>query len=135
MSLSHFIIVNIVGRGDLNCTGSKIHINICITKYRDFPSYNWKCNLHANKLFISLIFWINCNTGISKHCFRACGCNCNKFTLSLGVRQVRIFNGIFKIPQLTIYSSVDYFLIRDSRTRSRIPVHHSISAVYFPFFI
>ncbi|GBD91504.1 hypothetical protein BMS3Abin04_02236 [bacterium BMS3Abin04] len=127
MSGPHFIIVYIVSGSNFNGAGSEFQINVIICKDWDFSIYNWKDYFFTYQIYISFIFWINRNARITEHRFRSCCGNNQVF--------IAVFNGISEIPKFTLNSFEIYFFIGNGRFGSRVPINHSIAAIYQSFFI
>ena len=122
MTSSYFKVVRVVGWGYLNATCTIFHINIGICNYRDFPTYKWQNQIFTNLIFKSFVFWIYCNSQITKHSFRTSCSNGNKV--------IAIFVMIFNIPKFTFLVFVINFCIRNSCFCHWIPVYNPVSSIY-----
>ena len=66
--LTTFVVIGVVGRGYLDGTGSKGHVDgDTISNDRDFAIGKRMDEHLANQVLISLVIWMNCHSGVSEH--------------------------------------------------------------------
>ena len=105
MTFSDLKIVRIMGRCNLNRTGSKGHIRMLISDNRDRPVGKRKLYHLADQILVTGILRIYCHCCISKKRFRSRGRN---FNVSAFLTNNRILN----MPEITILLLMDYLCIR-----------------------
>ena len=67
----YFKVIRVVRRSDFNNTCTFSHIGMFITNNRNFLIKKRKNDMATVKMFISRVITVNCNSGITKHSFRA----------------------------------------------------------------
>lgn len=81
MSLTTRIIIRIMCWSYFYCSCTEISFNKVISNNSHFSVwYKWMDQLFSNKFLIPLIFWVNCNSDITKHCLNSCSSNNNFFS-------------------------------------------------------
>src|SRR5262245_33626494 len=80
--LSHEIVIVIVSGSNLYYTCPKAWINVVIGDNGDMTACGGLQNHVAYHVTIALIFWIDGNSRVSQHGFRACCCKFNRFISS-----------------------------------------------------
>ena len=76
MTQTNFKVIRVMCRGDFNNTCTFFHIGMFIAYNGDFFIYQRQNCMTAVKMFISFIFGIDSNSGITKHGF---GTSCSDF--------------------------------------------------------
>lgn len=105
MALAHFVIVEVVGWGDLHATGSLLWIGVLVAHNGDGAVAEWQCNLTANQLGQCGMLRMNRDSSIAQHGLRAGGCYC-QVLLSGG--SILIGNGVVEIPHVAVLLFGDY---------------------------
>ena len=75
MTLADFKVIWVMSRSDFYATCSEFLINIFIGNNRNFSVCKRKKKHFTDKILISFIFRINCNSSITKECFRSGRCD------------------------------------------------------------
>ena len=127
MPFAHGEIIWIMGRRHFHTASSKFWIYILICNNWYFPANQRQGNRFANQVLVTIIIWMDRNSRITQHGFRA-GCCYNYVFISIS-------NRVTKMPKLSIDFLMDHFFIADSRLRNRTPVHETMPLIYQPFFI
>ena len=96
MSFSYLKVVRIMCRCNLNTACSELFVNIFISYYRYFSSYQWQYQLFTYNIFISFIQRIYRNRSISKKCLRSCCSNLDKFSFFS-------YNRILYMPEIAVH--------------------------------
>mmetsp|Transcript_26809 Transcript_26809/g.37797 ORF Transcript_26809/g.37797 Transcript_26809/m.37797 type:complete len:241 (-) Transcript_26809:906-1628(-) len=92
VAFSTFVIIRIMGGGDFHSTRTKFHINERgILNNGNATSIKGMDEKFSVQMLVSGIFRMDCNSGITKHCFKTCCSNNNDF--------IGIFNGVCKTGQ------------------------------------
>ena len=73
-SFSYFKVIWIMSWRHFYNSGSKLHIYIVISYYRYFSIYERNDYFFSDEVLVSWIIRIDCNSSISKHCFRSGSC-------------------------------------------------------------
>ena len=102
-------------------SSSKIHFYIAIGYDRHFSSCQRNDNLFADEMLISAIIRMNCNSGISKECFRSC-CSKDKAFFSSD-------NWIFDFSEISLLIEHLYFIISKSSSTARTSINHIFSLI------
>ena len=138
VSLSDHEVVFIVGRSDLNSTGSFFRIRIRVSDDRDLASYQRQDHGLADHVGISFVFRVNGNGHITEHGFRS-GCSNNdavSFVVKFSVRSgYAIRCRITEIPVGSLFVFVFNFRIAEGCTALRAPVDQTVSSVNQAFIV
>ena len=94
MTKSYLKVIRIVSRSNFYNACSLCHIRMLITYNRNFLVEQRKNDMAAVQMRISWVITIDCNSSISKHCFRSCGSKLKFFACFL--------NCIEKMPEIGI---------------------------------
>ena len=66
MTATHFIVIKVMGGGDLHAAGTKVALDIIIGNDRHFSAGDWQGNGLADQMRVTLVFWIDRHRGIAK---------------------------------------------------------------------
>ncbi len=133
VTTTHFIVVEIVRRGDLHAAGAFFHIGVLITHDRNATIYQRQDQLFADQIFIAWIFRIDGNAGIAQQGFRAGGSD-NQIIFAV-CRGRAIRQRIADMPHRAFAFAVFYFQIGDSGAQFRVPVYQAFATVDQVLFI
>ena len=133
MTLSDLKVVRVMGRRDLNHTGTEFHIYISVCHHRNFPVYNGKHQLLSDNILISVIIRIYRNSSITQHGFRSGRCklykSCGAYTA------VILDHRILDMPEMSCLLCVFNFSVRNGGITYRAPVDNTASLVDPAFFV
>ena len=73
MALADFIVVEVMGRSDLDATGAEFGIAVIIAHNRDASADQWQLDIFADQRLVALVFRVYCHGGIAQHGFRTGG--------------------------------------------------------------
>ena len=102
-------------------SSSKIHFYIAISYDRHFSSCQRNDNLFADEMLISAIIRMNCDSSISKECFRP-RCSKNETLISSD-------NRIFDFSEISLLIKHFYFIISKSGSTARTSIDHIFSLI------
>lgn len=102
-------------------SSSKVHFYITIGYDRHFSSCQRNDNLFAYEMLISAIIRMNCDSGISKKCFRP-RCSKNKALISSD-------NWIFDLSEISLLIKHLYFIISKSGSTARTSINHIFALI------
>ena len=102
-------------------SSSKVHFYIAISYDRHFSSSQRNNNLFADKVLISAIIRMNCNSSISKQSFRSC-CSKNETLISSD-------NRIFDFSEVSLLIKHLYFIISKCSSTARTSIDHIFSLI------
>ncbi len=127
MTLADLVVVIVMGRGNLDATGTKFRIDIVIGNNRNLPVTQGQFHHFANQVFIAFIVRVYRQSGITEHGFRAGGGNYHMiFSISsfcaLGKR-------ITEIPEGAIFFFINNFQVGNRGMQFRVPVHQALAAI------
>ena len=116
------VVIEVMGRRDLQASGAKFHAHMCIGNHRHLALDDWYTNPLANQMLEARVLWMHCNRGIPKHGLGPRGRN--------GDVGVWIINqGIADSPERSVFLLVLYFEVGNSGAQDRVPVHQSCAAI------
>lgn len=102
-------------------SSSKIHFYIAISYDRHFSSCQRNNNLFADEMLISAIIRMNCDSSISKECFRP-RCSKDKALISSD-------NWIFDFSEVSLLIEHLYFIISKCSSTARTSIDHIFSLI------
>ena len=133
MTLTDFIVVKVVRRGDLHAAGAFFHIGVFIANDRNAAVNQRQDHEFADKVFIARIFRVNGHAGIAQHGLRSGGGDDQIIFTVSGFRAVG--QRIADMPHRAFRLAVFHFQIGDSGAQFRVPVDQALAAVDQIFFI
>ena len=130
--MSNSVIVEIVGRRNLDYTRTKFFIDIIVRNNRDFAVTQRQFDSLAEQMRIALIFRMHHHGDVAQHGFRAGGGNGQMFQAfdRIGFRQ-----RIVDVPKKSIFFLLHHFEIGNSRSQLHIPVYEALTAINQAFVI
>ena len=102
-------------------SSSKVHFYIAISYDRHFSSCQRNNNLFTYEMLISAIIRMNCDSSISKECFRP-RCSKNETLISSD-------NRIFDFSEISLLIKHLYFIISKSGSTARTSINHIFSLI------
>lgn len=70
VALAHFVVVEVVGRGDLDAAGAEFRVHIVVADDGDFPAGDGQLDGLADQVLIALVFRVDGDRRIAQHGFR-----------------------------------------------------------------
>ncbi len=128
MSLAHFKVVRVMGRGDLHAAGAVCHVYIFIGNDRDLAAGARESDHLAHQIFVSFIFRIHCYRRIAGDGFRTGGSD-------LDVSALFAYDGIVEIPKMAYFILMLYFDVGKSSLAAGAPIGDAESLVNQSLFI
>ena len=133
MPPSHFKIIGVMGRRNLNHTRTELHIHIGIPDNRNCPVHNGQHHLSADQMLIPLILRVNSHTGIAQHGFRT---GRGKFYKFLRTDCAVCFNQrIFDMPEVPLLFFVFHLRIGNGCIADGTPVNDPAALIDPAFFM
>ena len=102
-------------------SGSKLHIYIVISYDRYFSIYERNDYLFSDEMLVSWIIRIDCNSSISKHCFRSGSCENKAFFAT--------YNWISDFPKISLFICIINFIICECCSASRTSIYNVLSLI------
>ena len=127
MPQTHFVVVEVVGRGDLDAAGAKGRVHVFIGDDRQLPIYQGQARPLADQGTETLILRMHRHRGVAKHRLRTGGRH-HQMVLAVGGPRAAA-QRIAEVPQAALLLHVDHFEVGDGRAQHRIPVHQPLAAV------
>ena len=127
LTFTHFMVIEIVRRGDLHTTGAFFHVSMFVSYDRNTTAHQRQFDKLANQRLVTRIFRIHRHCGITQHGFRTRGRHDQvifTFCSRLTIRQ-----RIAQMPHVAFNFFVLNFQIRDRGVQFRIPVHQTLAAI------
>jgi len=133
VTTAHFIVVEVVRRGDFHAAGAFFHVGVFVAHNRNTAVYQRQHHEFANQIFITRIFRVNGHAGIAQQGFRTGGRDHQViFTVSgfcaVGQR-------IADVPHGALGLAVFHFQIGNRGAQFWIPVNQALAAVNQVFFV
>ena len=116
-----------MGRSDLHHTCSKAKLDKGVCNNRDLPICKRKSKLLSDDILISLVFRVYCNSHVSEHCLRSCGCNSDP------PRAIGIW--VSYVIEFSRYVLILNFIIRQGCSTLGAVVYKIFSFIYQASFI
>src|SRR5690606_27470445 len=103
VALAHFIVVEVVGGGDLDAAGTEFPVNIFVSDNGNQTVDDGQVNVLADQVLVALVFRMHGHGGVAQHGFRTGG----------GHNQVSgaIFQGITQVPERAFFFFRQHFQI------------------------
>src|SRR5690606_33230295 len=73
VTFAHFIVVEVVGRGDLHAAGAEFAVNVFVGDDGDQAVDQWQQHMAADQVAVALVFRVHGDGGVAEHGFRAGG--------------------------------------------------------------
>ena len=121
-----FIVMNIVGRGNLKAAGTKIHLYIIVLNYRYLPVDERDKHLLALEPEVPFILRIDADCSIGHNGLRT-GCSNDK-ELVRGIA-VAVGDVVSQVIEVALGVLVDNLVVTHGGEGLRIPVHHAHALV------
>ena len=127
VALADFIVVEIVGRGDLHAAGAEFRVAIVVRDDRDTAANQRQFDELADQRLVALVVRVNSDGGIAEHGFRTGGGN-DQVIVALGGLGA-IGQRILEVPQEAFLVVVFHFEVGNRRVQLSVPVDQTLAAV------
>ncbi len=121
VAAAHFVVVEVVRRGDLHATGAEFPVHVLVGDYRYFPVGQWQQHGAADEVRVAFVLRVNRHRGIAEHGLGACRGH-HEMALAAGQR-------VAEVPQVALSLLGNDFEIGYGRMQRRVPVHQPLAAV------
>ncbi len=133
VALSHLKVVGVVGRGDLNDTGTEFHINILVGHDGDLSVHEGQEDLFAHQILIAVILGIHGHGGIAQHGLGTGGGKLQE--TGGGDGAVVLDQGILDMPEVAGLILVLHLCVGNGGLADRAPVDDAAALVDPAFFM
>ena len=133
VALAHFIVIEVMGRGDLHAAGTEFGVAVIVADNRNAPAHQRQLDELADQRLITLIFRVHRHSRITQHGFRTGGGNDQIILAISGGRAVG--QRITQVPQRTGLVVVLHFQIGNGGMERRVPVHQPLATVDQPVLV
>src|SRR5450830_273130 len=127
VALADFVVVEVVGRGDLHAAGAEFRVAIVVGDDRDTPANQWQLDELADQGLVALIVRVNGHGGIAEHCFRTGGGDDQVVVAFSGLGAVG--QRVLEVPQEAFLVVVFHFEVGNRRVQLGVPVDQTLAAV------
>ncbi len=127
MAQTHFKIIGVMSRSNLDCSGAEFTFYISIGENGNYPVNQRQNHLFPYQVGITLIIRMNRHSRIPQHGFRAGGGHYQKL--------VGIGNRIFDMPEMTVTIFMLHLNIRNGRMTAGTPVDYVVPLINQALFI
>ena len=146
MGLAKHVVVHIVGRSNLETTGTKLDINITVLYYWNHAVHEWNNHLLATQPLVLEVLGVNTHCSVTHDGLGTCGGN-HSITASLSVTvnnltlfscfasHIVVSNIILQIVKFALLFTVDNLLVAECSLSLGVPVHHAKSTIDQPLLI
>ena len=134
------VIIKVMGRRDFHRARAFFRIRIFVRNNRNAAAYDWQVNFFTYQIGIALIIWMNRDTCIAEHGFRArgrddqivtrfCARNITLFIFNRMLIAYAIGQRVAQMPVMAIDGLSLNFNIGNRALEMRVPVHQPFGAV------
>ena len=124
VALAHFIVVKIMGRGDLDTAAAELRLDILIGDHGDVSFTQGQARLPPHQIAITLILWMHGDRGVAQHRLRPGGGHDDMVEAGHRFRQ-----WITQMPEVAAFLLGDDLKIGDRRMQSRVPVDEALASI------
>ena len=116
-------------RCDFHHARAKSLVDMVVCNHRNDAVAQGQLHLLANQMPITLILWIDHDSHVTQHGFRAGGRH-DQTLGSLSVHQLRTINKrVANMPKVTVFFLAFHFQIRDRAHQHRVPTDQALASV------
>ncbi len=134
VAMAHFVVVEVVRRGDLHAAGAFFHVGVFVADDPDAAVDQRQNDLFADQVFIAWVFRVDRHAGIAQQGFRTGGGDHQVIFAVGGFRAVG--QRVAQVPQVEPSRlAVFHFQVGNGGAQLRIPVHQALAAVDQAFFV
>ena len=133
VALAHFVVVEVVGRGDLHAAGALLHVGVFVGDYGDQTVHQRQQYVLADQRLVTGIFRVHGHGGIAQHGLRTGGGD-DQVILTFSCLGA-VGQRIAQVPHVALDLAIFHFQIGDGGVEFRIPVHQTLAAVHQAIFV
>ncbi|MNF76730.1 hypothetical protein D3C84_588550 [compost metagenome] len=127
MAFADFVVVEVMGRGDLHAAGAELGIAIVVGDDRDASAYQRQLDVGADQRLVALVVRVYRDGAVAEHGFRAGGGD-YQVVLAVG-GLVAVGQGVAQVPQAALLVVVLHFEVGDGGVELGVPVDQALAAV------
>ena len=127
MALADFIVVEVVGRGDLHAAGAELRVAVVVADDRNQAAEQWQLDELADQRLVALVVGVYRDGGVAEHGFRASGGDDQ--VVEAVSRLGAIGQRVTQVPQAAFLVVVFHFEVGDRRVQLGVPVDQALAAV------
>ena len=127
VTLADFIVVEVVGRGDLHAAGAELGIAVVVGDDRDKTPDQRQFDELADQRLIALVARVDRNRRVTQQGFRASGGNYQVVLAISGGGAIG--QRVAQVPQVALLVVVFHFKVGDRRVQLGVPVDQALAAV------
>ena len=127
MALAHFVVVEVVGRGDFHATGAERWVAVVVGDDRDAAPDQRQFDELADQGLVALVVGVNRNGGVAQHGFRAGGGD-DQVVVALGGFGA-VSQRVLEVPQEALFVVVFHFEVRNRGVQLGVPVDQAFATV------
>ena len=130
---ANFMVIEIVGRGDLHAAGAELHVDISVGDDGNLPADQRQAHALAHQLAVAFVVRMHGNRAVAQHGLRARGGD-HQIILAVGGGGAA-GERVAEVPQLTLLFGALHLQVGDRGFQLGIPVHQPLAAVDEPFIV
>ena len=127
VAFADFIVVEVVGRGDLHAAGAELGIAVVVGDDRDAPAQQRQFDEAADQRLVALVFRVHGHGGVAEHGFRAGGGDDQVVLAFSGF--LAIGQRVAQVPQVAFLVVVFHFEVGDGGVELGVPVDQALAAI------
>ena len=127
VALPHRVVIEIVGRSDLDAAGAEAGVHVLVGDDRDVSTGQRQRHVQADQVLVAFVAGMDRHGGIAQHGFRAGGGD-DQITAALGQR-------VADVPHEAVFFVADHLQVRHGGVQHRVPVDQPLAAINQAFLV
>ena len=127
LTLADFVVVEVVGRGNLHTARAFLHIGVLVRHDGDAAAYQRQLDELADQGSIARILRVDGHAGIAQQGFRAGGGDHHVILAVVGLDAVG--QRVAEVPEAALLLFVFHFQVGNGGVQGRVPVHQALAAI------
>ncbi len=127
VALADFVVVEIVGRGDLHAAGAEFRVAVIIGDDWDAATDQRQFDVFADQGLVAFVVRVDRDCGVTQQGFRTCGGN-HQVVLAFGSLGA-VGQRIAQVPQVAFLVVVFHLEVGDCRVQLGVPVDQALATV------
>ncbi len=127
VSLADFVVVEVVGRGDLHAAGTELGVAVVVGDDRDAATNQRQFDVLADQCLVALVVRVDRHGGVTQQGFRTGGGDYQVVLAFGGLGAVG--QRVAQVPQVALLVVVFHFEVGDGRVQLGVPVDQALAAV------
>ena len=127
VALADFIVVEVVGRGDLHAAGAELAVDVVVGDDRDAPAHQRQVDEGADQGGVTLVFRVHGDRAVTQHGFRTGGGD-DQVVLAVG-GLVAVGQRVAQVPEVALLVVVLHFQVGNGGVELGVPVDQALAAV------